>query len=347
MSSPSKLPKSQDGIIAWIKRIRARMPPLDPAAYDLTGKTVLITGSSTGLGLEAARIIVKIPVVSRLILAKELLALAKVQEGGNKDLHIEVRKLDHLSFASVRQFVEELNGIPIHIAILNAGIMKDERELSPDGFDHTLQVNYLSTFFLSVLLLPNLRLANCEASGPSRLTIVASDGHYFSRFDDWDNPQGIINALNGENLPQTAERYVNLKLLQVLLVRELAKHVEKDATVVNSLNPGAALSDLARDASKVKAKFMKMISRTGEEGGMAVVHAAVATGKESHGEFLSEMAVAFDKGAKVGKQLVDESFEVLEKSQAGVRAFLTSGQPLSSATANAEFSVPNQSPEGI
>ncbi|KAL7271703.1 hypothetical protein RUND412_005518 [Rhizina undulata] len=356
-STPAKPLKSQDGLIAWIKRIRARMPPLDPAAYNLTGKTILITGSNTGLGLEAARIIVKIPGVSRIILAvrtiqkgeeakKELLVLAK---DGNKGLQIDVRRLDHLSFDSVREFVEELNGMPIHVAILNAGVLMDEREVSADGYDHTLQVNYLSTFFLSILLLPNLRLANREASGPSRLTIVASDGHYFAKFDDWDNPDGIINAINDESFPKKSDRYCTSKLLQILLVRELAKHVENDA-IVNAVNPGAAISNIGRYSSKGKQKFLKRISRTADEGGRAIVHAAVATGKESHGQFLTEMAVALpskfarsEKGADVGKRLADESFEVLEKFQAGLRAFLTSEKPLSSP----EPSVSHQNPEGI
>jgi len=96
------------------------------AQVNLSASTVLVTGANTGLGLEAAREIVKSK-PRRLILAvrnvdKGNAAKKALETAKGGDTSIEVRKLDQASFASVQAFAKDLEGEPIDIAILNAGM---------------------------------------------------------------------------------------------------------------------------------------------------------------------------------------------------------------------------------
>ena len=107
----------------FIRAQRTKIPQM--VATNLSNKTVLITGSNAGLGFEAARAVL-LQEPGRLILAvrdleKGKVAREKLEKFKAASTVIETRKLDQSSFGSVRAFVNELNGEPIDIAILNAG----------------------------------------------------------------------------------------------------------------------------------------------------------------------------------------------------------------------------------
>lgn len=107
----------------FIKAQRTKIPQIAPT--DLSLKTVLVTGSNAGLGLEAAREVLPHK-PGRLILAVRNLdrgetALKELDKIKASSTTIETRKLDQSSFGSVRAFVRELNGERIDYALLNAG----------------------------------------------------------------------------------------------------------------------------------------------------------------------------------------------------------------------------------
>ena len=109
----------------FIRAQRTRIPRITPA--DLSNYTVLITGSNTGLGLEAAREFLKSR-PCRLILAvrnmeKGKVAKAELEKTTKGQTKIEVRKLDQGSFESVRYFVNDLRGERVDFALLNAGMV--------------------------------------------------------------------------------------------------------------------------------------------------------------------------------------------------------------------------------
>jgi len=137
------------------------VPP--PPAISLTGKTAIVTGANTGLGLEIARQLLDHG-LSKLILAvrdevKGQNARAELLSGrDSSDLSIEVWQLDMLSYESITTFVERIKGLPsLDIAVLNAGVMKQIYTTSSStGHEDTTQVNFLSTALLAILLLPIL-----------------------------------------------------------------------------------------------------------------------------------------------------------------------------------------------
>ena len=113
----------------------------------LSGQTVLITGGSSGIGFETAKIFVKLG-------AKVILAVRSVPKGDlkkdqlltwNKDAVIEVREVDLSSFQSIKDFARDLSREVerLDIAILNAGIYQTEFAKSGHGYEMQLQVSSL------------------------------------------------------------------------------------------------------------------------------------------------------------------------------------------------------------
>lgn len=179
----------------------------------------MITGGNTGIGKETARILAWRK--ARVIIGcrnftKGLQAAADIIENtGNRN--VEVKKLDLSSFNSVRKFAEEINEEEERVDVLinNAGYLGPFLS-TVDGLENTIQVNHLSHFLLSHLLLDKLK-----ACSPSRIINVSSRQHSeLSHFD--------INKV----LSQTKEDYGmfkvynNSKLCQILSTLEMSKRIK-------------------------------------------------------------------------------------------------------------------------
>lgn len=171
---------------------------------DFTGQTIIITGSNTGLGLEAARHI------SRLNASLVVLAVRNVSKGaaaklsilestGRHPSSIEVWYLDLQSYDSVRIFAERANKLSRIDAVLeNAGIMTKYFKLI-GGFESTITINVISTVLLSLLLLPKLEESARKFNIKPRISIVASDLHFVVKFPE-GSADDIFDALNDEKL---------------------------------------------------------------------------------------------------------------------------------------------------
>ena len=131
---------------------------------DLTGKTAIVTGSNVGLGLECARQLLDSK-LSKLILAvrtpaKGEAARSQLLFDRKLDSHaIEIWPLDLSRYDSVATFAERANTLEhLDIAIMNAGVYKVEPSFNTTtGFDEDIQVNFLSTALLTILLLPVIK----------------------------------------------------------------------------------------------------------------------------------------------------------------------------------------------
>ena len=204
----------------------------------LDGKTVIITGANTGIGLETAVDLAKRN--ARVILACRSLergetAAVEVRKRSGNDNVVFVQ-LDLASLDSVRRFAAKiLEEEPrIDILINNAGIMAlPERTLSQDGFEMQFAVNHLGHFLLTNLLLDRIKEA------PSaRIINVSSKGHIRGNLD-FDN-------LNSEKSYVPWVTYGTSKLANILFTRSLAKRLEGTGVTANSLHPGAIMTELGR-----------------------------------------------------------------------------------------------------
>lgn len=182
----------------------------------LDGKVYIITGSNTGLGFETAKQIVAMG--GTVILAcrsKEKASAAKAQIMHFTNCHekqLVVLTLDLCAFGSTRKFVDDFIslGLPLNVLINNAGVMMQDRQLTPDGYEVVFTANHLSHFLLTNLLLPELEKTN------GRVVNVTSSLHK------------SLNAFNFDNV--MSERsyslfgtYSQSKLANILFTTELQR----------------------------------------------------------------------------------------------------------------------------
>lgn len=179
-------------------------PPSNPTT-SYAGKTILITGATSGLGLEAAvkfaslgasRLILGVRSLSRGQVAKEQIyrrandIIAANNSGSQRkftEAQVVLYELDMLSFSSVKRFAEQVCAQEqnLHVAVLNAGIAAAGHEIVAEtGFESTIQINVLSTALLAVLLYPKLQSTAKVTGRPTHLEFVGSVGHRMVKVDD-------------------------------------------------------------------------------------------------------------------------------------------------------------------
>ncbi|KAK6203994.1 hypothetical protein LQW54_008567 [Pestalotiopsis sp. IQ-011] len=278
-----------------------RPPPEDT---DLTDKTAIVTGATSGLGLEASRQLLSLG-LSRLIMAVRSIEkgerVAAELRAQFPDADIRVWSLEMESYRSVRAFAlhagEELTRLDM--AVLNAGVQALHFETAPEtGHEKLLQVNYLSTMLLAILLLPTLR-AKSPPGEPGRLTIVSSGTARGARVD-WPAGGVILSSLDDKHQPWSpVTRYAVTKLLGHLFVINLASHIDGQDVVVNLVDPGLVKDTNLQGGSSAPLPiavffyYMKaLLGRPLPIGASTYVDAIVAKGVESHGCYVADWDIS-------------------------------------------------------
>lgn len=302
--------------------------PLWPTQM-FNGQTVIVTGSNTGLGKEAARHF------ARLGAAKVILAVRNTKAGEDARAYIEttthcapgtveVWPLDLGRYASVKAFARRASADLDRVDVLceNAGVAAGSRRMAEDH-ESTITVNVISTFLLALLMLPKLKETRSKFGKQSTLTIVLSEVHAFSKFPE-RHEASVFGALDRSE--DMDERYPLSKLLEVLVVRQLAPRLGGKGVMLNLNNPGLCHSELARESGWGLAVIKFFLARTAETGSRTLV-AAGTVGEESHGKYLSDGVVSdeglspfvrSEEGEKAGVKVWKELSGILEKIEPGV-----------------------------
>jgi NAD(P)-dependent dehydrogenase (short-subunit alcohol dehydrogenase family) len=295
-----------------------------------TGETVIVTGSNTGLGKEAARHL------ARLGASKVILAVRNTEAGDKAKADIEsttkcapdvveVWTLDLSSFDSVKAFAKRASQLPrVDVLLENAGIATAKWELA-EGYEKTLTVNVISTFLLAFLMIPKMKETASKFNVQPRLTIVSSEVHGWTKFAE-AKESNIFDALNDQSKTKFDERYPTSKLLEVLPVREIAPKLEKSGIILNILNPGLCHSELSREASWTLELLKFLMARSTEVGSRTLV-ASASAGPESHGKYMHDgliddsslsSFVRSEDGKRAQQQVWKELSQILEKVEPGV-----------------------------
>jgi len=195
----------------------------------MRGKTVVITGATSGIGQVAAEKLAAMG--ARLVLVArdnargeaELARLRPLSPGVNHGMHYA----DLSRLAEVKRVAAEIASVEPRIDVLinNAGALFATRQLTADGLELTFATNHMSYFVLTHGLRERLR-----ASAPSRVVNVASDAHKGEKLDFSD----LQSAGNFRGL----HVYGRSKLCNILFTRELARRWEGTGVTANSLHPG-------------------------------------------------------------------------------------------------------------
>lgn len=154
------------------------------------GQTIIVTGANTGMGLEAARHLVRLG-AAKVILAVRSLdkgeeAAASILETEKRPGVVEVWQLDLASYASTKDFAARANKLDrLDVVVANAAVYLLEFDMAEDN-ETTITVNVVSTFLLGILLLPKLRETARQQSKPSVLSFIGSFVHHMTTFPEAD-----------------------------------------------------------------------------------------------------------------------------------------------------------------
>ncbi len=233
-------------------------------AAPLEGRVCIVTGANKGIGNAAAHALAGMGAVVVLACrnpeAGEAARQSILRSTGNPN--VSAIQLDLASLASVRRFASEFTAIHdrLHILVNNAGIYTSQRTLTEDGFERTWEVDYLSHFLLTNLLMDVLR-----NGAPSRVINVSSDGHRMGRIDFAD--------LNREHGYSGIRAYGQAKLAQILFTKEFARRFAGTGVSAFAVHPGAVRTDWSRGGlgMRVGARIAWPFMRTPEEGADTIV----------------------------------------------------------------------------
>lgn len=238
----------------------------------MEGRVCLVTGASSGIGLETAAGLAKLG--ANVVMTardetrgRQALAYA-VERSGNES--VDLMLLDLASMASIRRFAEQFKSRfqKLHVLVNNAGAVNMRRMQTEDGFEMTFGANHLGTF-----LLTNLLLDLIEASAPARIVNVSSRAHRRARLD--------FDDLNSEKSYRGFTAYARSKLANVLFTYELARRLEGTGVTVNCLHPGVVRSRFGQNNAGVLGALFKTFytiavpfTKSNEEGAATSIYLA-------------------------------------------------------------------------
>lgn len=257
------------------------------------GRTVVVTGANSGLGLEAARMLAQHG--ARVVMttrdqAKGEAALASVRTAAPR-AQVETRLLDLADLDSVRAFAAGLldDKVPVDVLINNAGVMMTPQRTTRQGFELQFGTNHLGHFALTGLLLDALK-----AGQDARVVTVSSSLHRQGSIDFGD-------LMRAKSYTPTAA-YAQSKFANILFGLELQRRLEAAGLPVRSLmaHPGYASTNLQLNGPTGFAKFVMrignvLLAQPAAVGALGEVRAAVDPAAEG-GQYYGPTKFAESRG---------------------------------------------------
>jgi NAD(P)-dependent dehydrogenase (short-subunit alcohol dehydrogenase family) len=238
---------------------------------DQKSKVVIVTGSSSGIGYEAARVLANKN-------AKVIIAVRSLEKGNaaaekiraqNKNVDVSVMQLDLADLTSVKKFADEFRNTYSRLDLLinNAGVMIPPYGKTKDGFELQFGTNHLGHFALTGQLLPLL-----NATKDARVVNVSSGAHNFGNLD--------FDDLAWEKRGYSAFRaYGDSKLANLYFTYELNKKLRAAGadTIATAAHPGYTATELQRHSSLI-AMGNSLLAQSVSMGALPTLRAATEAG---------------------------------------------------------------------
>jgi len=277
-------------------------PARDVAAgHDLSGKTVIITGAATGIGVETARALAEQGAEVVLAVRNQTAGDAAVADINQtaKGPKARLAQLDLSSQASVKGFVDTWGGQPVDILINNAGVMACPQSYTHDDLEMQIGTNHFGHAALTLGLAPALEKA-AKAGRTARVVQLSSIGHRRSDIN-WEDPQYRTRPYD------KWESYGQSKTANSLFAVGFNARFKDRGVTANAVMPGGIMTPLQRhlpreemiafgwmdEAGKINDRF-----KTIEQGASTSVWAALAPELEGVGGLYLENCAQAAPAAK-------------------------------------------------
>jgi NAD(P)-dependent dehydrogenase (short-subunit alcohol dehydrogenase family) len=225
----------------------------------MKGKICIITGSNSGIGKETALGLANLGTTIVMVVRDQTRGESAqreiIRKTGNNSVDLMICDLS--SMDSIRRFAKEFKKrfVRLDVLVNNAGALFSKREVTPEGFERTLAVNYLGPFMLVHELLVLL-----ERSAPSRIINVSS-GLAKNGQVDIDDLQSEKNYVGTRAYSSMrAPVYSNTKLMLMMFTYELARRLKGSGVTANVLMPGFVATNLGKSSGSLSSSIMfKMV----------------------------------------------------------------------------------------
>ncbi|XP_012943306.1 retinol dehydrogenase 12 [Aplysia californica] len=293
-------------LIIFLIRLYLRWFAPNPSKNRMDGKTVLITGGTSGIGkctaIELAKRNARVLIAGREKAKVEAVARNIRKKTGNQ--HVNALVLDLGNLRSIQEFAEDFRKDEkyLHVLINNAAYMGPLSK-TDDGLERSFGVNYLGHFYLTYLLSDKLK-----KNAPSRIINVVSDSYKQGELD--------LDDLAMNKGYSVYSAYTRSKLAQVMFNLECHKRYIGNCVWSFAAHPGPTATDLLRNYPGMWGNALRLVSRImfkpPEDGCQTLVYLAVADGlREFSGKLFTDCkAVKTNEKVKANKELSSRLWNV-------------------------------------
>ncbi|KAJ4318639.1 hypothetical protein N0V94_004344 [Neodidymelliopsis sp. IMI 364377] len=306
------------------------LAPPKPTTEDYTGRTIIVTGATSGIGKEAVYKFAALG-ASQVIIAARSTTKGEATKSellgrlSRKD-QLEVWELDMMSYDSVVRFAERASQLEhLDIVILNAGLHRSSYHVGEQGWEEDLQVNTLSSVLLGVLLLPKLKQSKAYTGKVPVLQYVNSGLHRSAVVStEVRQEPSILEHYNKREHFKEVSQYKYSKVFLMYAANKLASEVSSEEVIITSICPGAVNSDLGRDhffpGFHIVAGVVIFLLLKSPSQGADTILSGTTQGEAVHGRFWKDdqiepvpLAVAGGEMKELGSRVWDEIVESLKK----------------------------------